>query len=323
MLLQQKNKMTVPRVRSPMVWIDMLVIFGVTVLFFFCASYLELSEKVARLTESMETWQLDELPLVLLVIFIMMVGVLIRRTHQLRKQTDLQMAVQNELASALEKNRRLTRKNIEIQEAERRTIARELHDEFGQSMNAIMIDGVAIRNSVQEGSDLHEQAKSIVDVSGKLFSGVRDLLRQLRPVALDELGVAAALEYMIDEWRRRFENVSWASTIDIEGMSLDETVNITIYRFVQEALTNIVRHSDATEVKVIVIGSKADKNITIEVRDNGSNKESSESADGLGLVGLRERVESLGGIFESGVNMPSGFFVTGHFPIDWRTLELD
>ena len=268
MLSQQKKKMTVPRVRSPMVWIDMLVISGVTVLFFFCASYLELSEKVARLTESMETWQLDELPLVLLVIFIMMVGVLIRRTHQLRKQTDLQMAVQNELASALEKNRRLTRKNIEIQEAERRAIARELHDEFGQSMNAIMIDGVAIRNSVREGSDLYEQAKSIVDVSGKLFSGVRDLLKQLRPVALDELGVVAALEYMIDEWRRRFENISWGSTIDIEGMSLDETVNITIYRFVQEALTNIVRHSDATEVKVIVIGSQSDGSITIEVRDN-------------------------------------------------------
>ena len=292
MLSQQKKKMTVPRVRSPMVWIDMLVISGVTVLFFFCASYLELSEKVARLTESMETWQLDELPLVLLVIFIMMVGVLIRRTHQLRKQTDLQMAVQNELASALEKNRRLTRKNIEIQEAERRAIARELHDEFGQSMNAIMIDGVAIRNSVREGSDLYEQAKSIVDVSGKLFSGVRDLLKQLRPVALDELGVVAALEYMIDEWRRRFENISWGSTIDIEGMSLDETVNITIYRFVQEALTNIVRHSDATEVKVIVIGSQSDGSITIEVRDNGSNKENAESADGVGLVGLRERVSN-------------------------------
>ena len=323
MLSQQKKKMTVPRVRSPMVWIDMLVISGVTVLFFFCASYLELSEELARLTESMETWQLDELPLVLLVIFIMMVGVLIRRTHQLRKQTDLQMAVQNELASALEKNRRLTRKNIEIQEAERRAIARELHDEFGQSMNAIMIDGVAIRNSVREGSDLYEQAKSIVDVSGKLFSGVRDLLKQLRPVALDELGVVAALEYMIDEWRRRFENISWGSTIDIEGMSLDETVNITIYRFVKEALTNIVRHSDATEVKVIVIGSQSDGSITIEVRDNGSNKENAESADGVGLVGLRERVESLGGVFERGVSMPSGFFVTAHFPIDWRTLELD
>ena len=315
--------MAVPRVRSPRVWRDMLVIFGVTVLFFFCASYLDLSEKVAHLTESMEAWQLDELPLVLLVIFILMVSVLSRRTRQLRKKTDLQIEIQNKLATALDQNRRLTRKNIEIQEAERRTIARELHDEFGQSMNAIMIDGVAIRNSVPNGSDLYEQAKSIVDVSGKLFSGVRDLLKQLRPVALDELGVAAALEYMIDEWRRRFENVSWASTIDIEGMSLDETVNITIYRFVQEALTNIVRHSDATEVEVIVIGSKTDENITIEVRDNGSNKESAESADGVGLVGLRERVESLGGVFESGVNMPSGFFVTAHFPIDWRTLELD
>ena len=88
MRLNQETNMAVPRVRSPRVWRDMLVIFGVTVLFFFCASYLELSEKVAHLTESMEAWQLDELPLVLLVIFILMVSVLSRRTRQLRKKTD-------------------------------------------------------------------------------------------------------------------------------------------------------------------------------------------------------------------------------------------
>ena len=315
--------MAVPRVRSPRVWRDMLVIFGVTVLFFFCASYLELSEKVAHLTESMEAWQLDELPLVLLVIFILMVSVLSRRTRQLRKKTDLQIEIQNKLATALDQNRRLTRKNIEIQEAERRSIAHELHDEFGQSMNAIMIDAVAIRNAVDEGTDLHTQAKSIVDVSSKLFSGVRGLLKQLRPVALDELGLATALDYMIEEWRRRFENVTWVSTIDIEDMNLDEVVNITIYRFVQEALTNIVRHSDAVEVKVIVINSKIDGNITIEVRDNGSIKENAESGDGVGLVGLRERIESIGGLFKCGVNRPSGFFVSAHFSIDSHASESD
>lgn len=323
MLFKRKQKTQVTAVRPPIVWRDMLVIFGIAAMFFIGASYLELSEEVSRVTDSMEAWQLDELPLVLLVIFILMAGVLVQRTCQLRKQMDLQIEAQKKLTFVLEQNRRLTRKNIEIQEAERRSIARELHDEFGQSMNAIMIDSVAIRNAVDEGTDLHTQAKAIVDVSGKLFSGVRGLLKQLRPVALDELGLAAALDYMIEEWRRRFENVAWVSTIDIEGMSLDETVNITIYRFVQEALTNIVRHSDAVEVKVIVIASRIDETVTIEVRDDGSIKENAESSDGVGLVGLRERVESIGGVFDYGVNRPSGFFVSAHFSIDWHTLESD
>ena len=185
----------------------MLIIFGIAALSFVGASYLELSEEVSRVTDSMEAWQLDELPLVLLVIFILMAGVLVHRTRQLRKQINLQIDAQKKLTFVLDQNRRLTRKNIEIQEAERRSIARELHDEFGQSMNAIMIDGVAIRNAVEEGTELHAQAKSIVDVSGKLFSGVRGLLKQLRPVALDELGLSAALDTMIDDWRRRFEKI--------------------------------------------------------------------------------------------------------------------
>ena len=291
----------------------MLVIFGISAIFFITASYLELSEEVSRVTDSMEAWQLDELPLVLLVIFILMAGVLVHRTRQLRKQIDLQIEAQKKLTFVLDQNRRLTRKNIEIQEAERRSIARELHDEFGQSMNAIMIDGVAIRNAVDEGTDLHTQAKSIVEVSGKLFSGVRGLLKQLRPVALDELGLTAALETMIDDWRRRFEKIHWRSDIDIEYKNLDEAVNITIFRFVQETLTNIVKHSDATEVSVAVKIDKFEERITICVRDNGSIQENTESNDGVGLVGLRERIESLGGTFETGINTPNGFFVFASF----------
>jgi len=308
---KQNKQITVPR--PPFVWRDMLVIFGIATIFFVTASHLELSEEVSRVTDSMEAWQLDELPLVLLVIFILMAGVLVHRTRQLRKQIDLQIEAQKKLTFVLDQNRRLTRKNIEIQEAERRFIARELHDEFGQSMNAIMIDGVAIRNAVEEGSDLHTQAKSIVEVSGKLFSGVRGLLKQLRPVALDELGLTAALETMIDDWRRRFEKIHWRSDIDIEYKNLDEAVNITIFRFVQETLTNIVKHSDATEVSVAVKLDKLEERITICVRDNGSIQENTESNDGVGLVGLRERIESLGGTFEIGINTPNGFFVFASF----------
>jgi glucose-6-phosphate-specific signal transduction histidine kinase len=176
-----------------------------------------------------------------------------------------------------------------------------------------MIDGVAIRDAVDEGTDLHTQAKSIVEVSGKLFSGVRGLLKQLRPVALDELGLTAALETMIDDWRRRFEKIHWRSDIDIEYKNLDEAVNITIFRFVQETLTNIVKHSDATEVSVAVKLDKLEERITICVRDNGSIQENTESNDGVGLVGLRERIESLGGTFETGINTPNGFFVFASF----------
>ena len=315
MLFDKKLKTKIYGSRPPILWRDTLVIFVIAVLFFVCASYFDLSEEVSRMTYAMEAWQLDEFPLVLLMIFILMAGVLVRRTQQLRKQMNLQIEAQRELTFVLEKNRRLTRKNIEIQEAERRAIARELHDEFGQSMNAIMIDGVAIRNAVDEGTDLYTQAKSIVDVSAKLFAGVRGLLKQLRPVALDELGLSAALEYMIDEWRRRFANITWDSAIDIDYAKLDEAANITIFRFVQEALTNIVKHSDATEVSVMVKADEIGRKVTIEVRDNGSIQEIIESRDGVGLAGLRERIENLGGTFQTGINTHNGFFVFADFPL--------
>ena len=86
MLFKRKQKTQVTDARPPIVWRDMLVIFGIAALFFISASYLELSEEVSRVTDSMEAWQVDELPLVLLVIFILMAGVLVQRTRQLRKQ---------------------------------------------------------------------------------------------------------------------------------------------------------------------------------------------------------------------------------------------
>jgi two-component system sensor histidine kinase UhpB len=315
MLFQFNNRSLGAEQNPPILWRDLLLIFGTGVVFFFLASYLELHEQLTRATASVEAWQLDELPLVLLLVFVVMAYVLVRRTRQLRKQMGLQVEAQKKLTIALDKNRRLTMKNVEIQEAERLAIARELHDEFGQSMNAIMIDGVAIRNAADLNSDLYIQAKSIVDVSGKLFSDVRGLLKQLRPVALDELGLSAALEYMIEDWRRRFDDVEWKADINLYGINFDETSNITIFRCVQEALTNIIKHSDATRVVVAVSASQKDGYAEIKVGDNGSIKEINDNNDGIGLMGLRERIENLGGVFEAGADAPSGFFVSARFPI--------
>ncbi|MEL0131245.1 MAG: histidine kinase [Betaproteobacteria bacterium] len=299
----------------PQVWRDMFMLVLVAIMLFWTASFFELSEKFSKVTSTMETWQLDEVPLVLLALFIIVVAVLSRRTSQLRVQTELQVQAQRDLAAALIQNKRLARRNIEVQENERRNLARELHDEFGQSLNAIMIDGVGIRDTTRDDSDAHKHAQSILRISGQLFSGMRDLLKQLRPLALDELGLQPALEHLVDDWRRRYPKVEWLSEFELEDNQFDEPSNMTIYRFIQEGMTNIVKHSDASLVKLSVNLDARSSRVTMSVSDNGSIITFPQRSEGIGLLGLRERLESLGGQFESSVNRPTGFKIEGYFDV--------
>ena len=225
------------------------------------------------------------------------------------------MKTERNLAAALSQNKRLARRNIEVQENERRNLARELHDEFGQSLNAIMIDGVGIRDMTKPGSDAHKHAQSILRISGQLFSGMRDLLKQLRPLALDELGLQPALEHLVDDWRRRYPKVEWRSEFELEDDQFDEPSNMTIYRFIQEGMTNIVKHSDASLVKLSVNLDAKSSRVTMSVSDNGSIITFPQRSEGIGLLGLRERLESLGGQFESSVNRPTGFKIEGYFDV--------
>ena len=299
----------------PQVWRDMFMLVFVAIVLFWTASFFELSEKFSKVTSTMETWQLDEVPLVLLALFIIVVAVLSRRTNQLRVQTELQVQAQRDLAAALIQNKRLARRNIEVQENERRNLARELHDEFGQSLNAIMIDGVGIRDTTRDDSDAHRHAQSILRISGQLFSGMRDLLKQLRPLALDELGLQSALEHLVVDWRRRYPKVEWLFEFELEDNQLDEPSNMTIYRFIQEGMTNIVKHSDASLVKLSVNLDAESRRVTMTVSDNGSVVSIPERSEGIGLLGLRERLESLGGQFESSVSRPTGFKIEGYFDV--------
>ena len=299
----------------PQVWRDMFMLVLVAIMLFWTASFFELSEKFSKVTSTMETWQLDEVPLVLLALFIIVVAVLSRRTSQLRVQTELQVQAQRDLAAALIQNKRLARRNIEVQENERRNLARELHDEFGQSLNAIMIDGVGIRDTTRDDSDAHKHAQSILKISGQLFSGMRDLLKQLRPLALDELGLQPALEHLVDDWRRRYPKVEWLSEFELEDGQFDEPSNMTIYRFIQEGMTNIVKHSDASLVKLSVSLDAKSSRVTMGVSDNGSIATVPQRSEGIGLLGLRERLESLGGKFESSVSRPTGFKIEGYFDV--------
>jgi len=205
-------------------------------------------------------------------------------------------SMQSELAEALEENRRLSQRSMQVQEEERRNLARELHDELGQSLNAIKVDAVAIRDNSATLPEIHRGAVSIIEVSSQVYDVVRSLMRRLRPVALDELGLRSAVQYSVEQWQRRHAGVRCAFTADGELDDLDEQTNITLYRLVQECLTNVAKHAGATQVSISL--TRAVHELRFSFSDNGKGFDPSQRPRGLGLVGLRERAEALGGRLE-------------------------
>jgi PAS domain S-box-containing protein len=222
-------------------------------------------------------------------------------------------SMQTELAGALEENRRLSQRSMQVQEEERRNLARELHDELGQSLNAIKVDAVTIRDRSDNALEVQRSAKSIIEVSGQVYDVVRSLLQRLRPVALDELGLRSAIEYGIEQWQRRHATVrcNFSAQGELDGLS--EEVNITLYRLAQECLTNVAKHAQATSVTIALAREAGEVRFSFE--DNGCGFDPSLRRQGLGLVGLRERVEALGGNFDLQSALGQGASVYATLPV--------
>ena len=284
--------------------------------FFFLAAQLELSEHVARLVEGYERWQLDELPLTLLLLALGLVWFGWRRWRELRQA----MQVGARLAA---QNRELAQRLIGLQEEERRNLARELHDELAQLVGAIKLDAQGIQrqldrvspNSVSQspvsqspGKDvLNINARAIVQAADQLHALTRDLLQQLRPAGLDELGLQACVQALAERWELRHGiECVFLPEGDLQG--LGEALDITLYRMLQEGLNNIARHANAQRV-LLRLQRQADS-VQISIEDDGiglplrrhAAAEATEAArnaanqsTGFGLIGMRERIAALGG----------------------------
>ncbi|HWQ39820.1 MAG TPA: histidine kinase [Burkholderiales bacterium] len=226
--------------------------------------------------------------------------------------------VQHDLAEALRENRLLSQRYLQAQEDERRELARELHDELGQSLNAIKVDAVAIRDQSEALPDIRRGAQAIIDLSSHVYDTVRSLTRQLRPVALDELGLVPAVQYAVDQWQRRHAGVRCEFRAEGELQGLDERVNITVYRLIQECLTNVAKHAQAARVR-IAIGRAAGRDVlSVSFSDDGRGFEPGSRGQGLGLIGLRERVEALGGRFELDAAPGKGVRIDVTIPVGAR-----
>ena len=199
-----------------------------------------------------------------------------------------------DLKKAQEQLRRLSGSIMEGQEAERRAIARELHDELGQVLTALRIDAVWLRERLG-GLDLKAEgrAQNMCAVIDHTISEVRNIATRLRPPALEDLGLVDALEWYTSDFEKHTGIAcvfNWDHVPDV-----DDQTAIATYRVAQEALTNAARHSGATSVDVTLMGD--DGRLTLSVRDNGLGFASDQLSEreGLGIAGMRERAGLAGG----------------------------
>lgn len=205
------------------------------------------------------------------------------------------------LQTSIRHNHRLSQQLIYLQEEERKSLARDLHDELGQCLTAILADGTALlRLSETRFPEGRASAQAIVDVSHHLMTLVRAMLQRLRPDVLDGLGLQPALEELVVGWRQRNPRETCITQFQGPLTALPEPMRITAYRVVQEGLTNISRHALARRVSIEVrqlVSPVGEDLLVISIEDDGRGFDPA-VAEGFGLSGMRERVEGLGGVFE-------------------------
>jgi two-component system sensor histidine kinase UhpB len=213
------------------------------------------------------------------------------------------------LAQASADNRHLIERLMSAQEAERRELARELHDEIGPLLFGMRADAACILRWSAEGSlsNIPARALSLANHAQELQRINGRMLERMRPLVLEEMGLAEALRVLVASWRASLPDIDWVLTVPGTLAEPDRDTALTVFRIVQEALTNAARHSEAHRVEVIL----AERRDTLElsVRDDGrglpERARSAAERRGYGLLGMAERVRQAGGAF-SARNAPEG-----------------
>jgi signal transduction histidine kinase len=282
--------------------------------------YVEFNEVLFTATRRWEVLQLDEVPVTLLALTLSLAWYAWRRYRDARAELARRRSAEEKTADLLQDNRRLAQQYLELQESERKILAHELHDELGQYLNAIKLDAVAIQQrSTDEASSVPRLSTAIIRHADHVYAVVGDLIRKLRPTGLDELGLRAALEHLLEGWRGRLQDVHFDISLDEPLDDLDESEALTLYRLLQESLTNIARHARARTVSVRVERSAGDDaavdEVWVNVSDDGRGADLRDPTRGLGLVGMRERIETLGGRFEVVTRPSAGFKIVARFPV--------
>ncbi len=275
----------------------------------------DVAEKLAVFTARYETMQLDELPIAMLMAALAGIWFSRRRMHEIKMEAKLRAEAESSLARLLNENRALAAHVRQVQELERRRMAQDIHDDMGQYLTAIRLDA----RSLSKLADpmVASRAERIGLHTEHVQKAIRDLLHRLRPVALDEYGLIDAVRHLVQEWKKQYPDISCRCILDDRCGNLPDNINLTAYRIVQEALTNISRHAEATAVSVTINFCSENKTaLEVRVQDNGKGLSSTDpNRRGFGIAAMRERVTAVGGSFDLQSAADSGVRISVILPL--------
>lgn len=233
----------------------------------------------------------------------------------------------SELAGMDEERRHLNEKLLTLQEEERCEIARDLHDEispflFAVSVNIATISRLAIHG---QNAEIAGEIRSTMEAVCHMQQQIRTMLGRLRPGVLADFGLAAAITSLVEFWRQRHPEIHFHLQLPPDGASFGALIDITIYRIVQESLSNGVRHGNPARISVSVTSALAEvpgsERVNVEVANDG--REINKSAGfGFGLTGMHERVQALGGHLVLTRKPGLSFSVTATFPCPARSIQV-
>lgn len=241
---------------------------------------------------------------------VVLAGGSIHRILRLEHLSSLRFAEALEARSAL---RDLSARLLEVQEDERRAISRELHDEIGQSLSALLfgLGNLSASLSPECHAEAREQLSEIRKLGEKTVAVVRDMSLLLRPSMLDDLGLVPAVQWQAREISRT-KNLPVEVDADSISEDLPDEHKTCIYRVVQEALHNVTRHARAKHVHISL--AEHDSRLSLQIKDDGQGF-SPERDRGLGLLGMKERVEHLGGVCRIQSQPGAGTLVDVQLPL--------
>lgn len=240
----------------------------------------------------------------------------------------------NHLAAALTeqlaKQRELLNRLQDVQEEERRSLAHELHDEFGQLLTALQVDASYLLKQTSGQPALQECAKAMYDNSGSILAQLRGLLAQLRPYGLqggeeNQIALEQALRDLVRQRQSRTDAaLDCRLSVSLHDAAIPQRLAVAIYRIAQEALTNVLRHAGATEVKIGLALDPATRVLTLNVDDNGRGlRADGKRSEGIGLTGIRERVLANQGQLTLHNGPDGGLSLAAAFPLPASSLTND
>lgn len=218
------------------------------------------------------------------------------------------------LRESQQENFALIQHTLTIQEDERQRLAQELHDELGQSLTAIKVMTATIAKANDLKNQLVSQSSSsIIEVCDHLMKVVRSMMQQLHPLTLTELGLKEALHDLVDNWQTRSPNLQIDFECDENLQLCPKSFNIHIFRIVQEGLTNIFRHSQAS-LATVELRVKQNK-LLLQIQDDGVGCNNENRKNGFGLLSMKDRVRSLNGELKIDSKPNEGLRIFVSFPI--------